>query len=140
MQAVVTIGQHFSSVEDRLINPLQLQELSDEDNSLINASVTKKIKQLQPIRFSKAITLSSNKKLFKYALVPIIILCLLFLSGNKEVVIDSSSRIISYKSDFLPKAPFNFVIDNERYKPQKGQTLSKMHCEGNEIPKTAHIY
>ena len=60
MQAARIIGQHFSSVEDRLINLLQLQELSDEDNSLINASVNQKIKQLHPIRFSKAITLSSN--------------------------------------------------------------------------------
>ena len=141
MQAARIIGQHFSSVEDRLINLLQLQELSDEDNSLINASINQKIKQLQPIRFSKAITLSSNKKYLKYALIPIIILCLLFLSGNKEVVIDSSSRIISYKNDFLPKAPFNFVIDNERLQAVKGTDfLLEMHYEGNEIPKNSSIY
>ena len=139
-EAAKIIGKHFSSVEDRLINLLQLQELSSNDNALIEASIEQKIKLLQPIPFAKAINLKANTVYLKYAIAPIVILCILFLSGNKEVVMDSSARILSYNTEYIPQAPFNFRIDNESLQAIKGNDfLLEMHFEGDEIPKNSAI-
>lgn len=140
LQAAKIIGQHFSSIEDRLINLLQLQELSTKDNALVEASINQKLDLLQPIPFSKAINLRSNATHLKYAIVPVAILCLLFLSGNKEVVVGSSSRILSYNTDFVPQAPFQFIIDNTSLSTTKATSfLLKMHFEGSEVPKKSSI-
>ena len=134
--AAKIIGEHFSSVEDKLINLLQLQQLSDKDNALIEASIEQKIKLLKPIPFTKAINLKANKTYLKYIIAPIVILSILFVSGNKNIVLDSSARIISYNTEFIPTAPFDFIIDNPSLDVTKGDDfLLVMHIEGQEIPK-----
>ena len=138
--AAKIIGKHFSSVEDKLINLLQLQELSSKDNDLVEASIEQKIKLLKPIPFSTAINLKANATYLKYAIVPIGILCLLFLSGNEDVVVDSSARILSFNTEFVPEAPFDFVIDNTSLEAVKGNDfLLEMHFSGKEIPKNSVI-
>jgi hypothetical protein len=138
--AAKIIGEHFSNVEDKLINLLQLQELSSKDNALIEASIEQKIKWLKPIPFSTAINLKANTVYLKYAIVPIGILCLLFLSGNKEVVVDSSARILSFNTEFVPEAPFDFIIDNTYLEAVKGNDfLLEMHFSGEELPKNSAI-
>jgi len=139
-QAAQIIGKHFSSVEDRLVNLLQLQDLSDNQNDLIEASIQQKINQLNPIPFSQAIAFSSNKKYLKYTLLPLLVLLLLFVSGNKKVVIDSSSRILSYNTEFVPVAPFNVIIENPDLNVIKGQDFKlQIRYEGDEIPKNCLI-
>ena len=139
-EAAKIIGEHFSDIEDKLINLLQLQELSSQENALVEASVEQKIKLLKPIRFSSAIDLKANAYYLKYTIIPFGILCALFLSGNKKVVVDSSARILSYNTDFIPQAPFNFIIDNASLEAIKGNDfLLKMHFAGEEIPRKSAI-
>ena len=110
--------------------------MSDKDNALIEASIEQKIKLLKPIPFTKAINLKANKTYLKYIIVPIVILPILFVSGNKNIVLDSSARIISYNTEFIPTAPFDFIIDNPSLDVTKGDDfLLVMHIEGQEIPK-----
>ena len=54
-EAARIIGTHFTEVEDKLLNLLQLSYLSNSENELINASIQQKSEQLSPIPFSKAI-------------------------------------------------------------------------------------
>ena len=139
-EAAKIIGNHFSSIEDKLVNLLQLQELSEDDNALIEASIQQKINQLKPIPFTKAIDLRANKVYLKYAIAPIAVLIILFLSGNKKMVLESSSRIISYNTEYLPIAPFDFIIDNTSLQVVKGDDFQLyMHYEGSEIPKSSQI-
>ncbi len=138
--AAKIIGTHFSEVQDKLINVLQLQKLSQQDNELVLASIKQKTGDLSPFRFSNAINFQENKKYLKYALVPIVLLLVLFFSGNKKIVIESSSRILSHAQEFTPKAPFSFVIDNNELTALKGEDfLLKMHFEGEQSPSTASI-
>ena len=83
-EAAKIIGKHFTEVEDKLLNLLQLSSLSNSQNELINASIQQKSKQLTPIPFLKAIDFSENKQHLKYAIVPVSILLLLFFSGNEH--------------------------------------------------------
>lgn len=139
-EAANIIGEHFSDIEDKLTNLLQLQELSSQENALVEASIEQKIKLLKPIPFSSAIDLKANTSYLKYAIIPLGILCALFLSGNKKVVVDSSARILSYNTDFVPQAPFNFIIDNPSLEAIKGNDfLLEMHFSGAEIPKKSAI-
>ena len=139
-EAAEIIGEHFSSVEDKLINLLQLQELSSTENALVEASIEQKIKLLKPIPFGSAINLNANTAYLKYAIAPIFVIGVLFLSGNKQVVVDSSARILSYNTEFIPKAPFRFILDNKSLEAIKGDDfLLKMHFTGSELPKSNAI-
>ncbi|MFT7589775.1 MAG: hypothetical protein ACI959_001995, partial [Limisphaerales bacterium] len=94
-RAAKIIGSHFSEVEDKLLNILQLKEQSGSlaDNSLIEASIDQKIDQMQPVPFSMAIDLSKNRKYLKYALPPIAaFLFILFAAPN--ILRESNTRLI----------------------------------------------
>jgi len=139
-EAAKIIGSHFTEVEDKLLNLLQLSCLSNSENELINASIQQKSNQLRPIPFLKAIDFSENKQYLKYVLVPISVLLLLFFSGNKSIVTESSARIISHNTHFEPKAPFFFILANNHLQGVKGEDfLLKMHFEGKEIPADAFV-
>ena len=67
-QAADIIGMHFTDVQDRLLNTLQLKELSDssfDNTDLINASIDQRVDQLKPVPFSKAIDFNTNRKYLK---------------------------------------------------------------------------
>ena len=139
-EAANIIGKHFSEVQDKLLNLLQLAEISAEDNDLIRASIQQKSKTLSPVSFSNAIDFSENRQLLKYALFPIGILIFLFFSGNQNVVTESSSRILSYNTHFEPMAPFQFVIKNNNLQGVKGDDFHLfMKCEGSEIPNAIYV-
>ena len=139
-EAARIIGTHFSEVEDKLLNLLQLSNHSSSENELINASIQQKSEQLSPIPFLKAIDFAENKQYIKYALVPVSILLLLFFSGNKNIVTKSSARIISHNTHFETKAPFFFILENNHLQAVKGEDFTlKMHFEGEEIPTVAFV-
>ena len=55
-------------------------------------------------------------------------------------MVDSSTRILSYNTDFIPQAPFNFIIDNPSLEAIKGNDfLLGMRFSGTEIPKNSAI-
>ncbi|MBK7360492.1 MAG: hypothetical protein IPI96_14880 [Saprospiraceae bacterium] len=70
------IGTHFSDVEDKLLNVLQLksQSVNYSDRSLIEASIQQKSVELNPIPFVQAIDLQKNRKYIQYAIAPLLIL------------------------------------------------------------------
>ena len=75
-QAAQIIGNHFSNVQDKLLNVLQLQNLEQSAVSveLLNAGINQKITELKPVPFTAAIDLRENRKYAKYALIPILLL------------------------------------------------------------------
>ena len=63
-QAANIIGNHFSNVQDKLLNVLQLQnnQLLNGSDELLVASIHQKITELKPVAFTKAIDLNENRK------------------------------------------------------------------------------
>src|SRR5687768_11243269 len=54
-QASEIIGKHFTQVQDKLLNVLQLKKAAGTDSSvLVEASIDQKIKELKPVPFSSA--------------------------------------------------------------------------------------
>src|ERR1035437_4946717 len=106
-QASEIIGKHFASIQDKLLNVLQLENLYMGSTSTINhqpstilieASINQKIKELKPIPFSSAIDLSQNKKYLKYALAPLL-LFFAILFGAPSVITESTKRLIKHRSE-----------------------------------------
>ena len=80
-EAADIIGKHFPEVSDKLLNLLQLQELSSEnDSQLLEASIGQKTKELSPVPFLGAVDISKNRKYIKWVSIPlaIIIISLIF--------------------------------------------------------------
>lgn len=138
-QAAHMIGEHFSDVKDKLLNTLELQESSLGSKDLIMASIEQKMAELKPIPFSLAINFAGNKKYLKYALIPLLVVLLLLIQVP-DVILQSSARIISYNEEFLPVAPFSFLLENENLQILNHDDFEiKLKMEGRELPATVRV-
>ena len=136
--AAKIIGIHFSEIDDKITNILELSE--SKKNELIIASIDQKIKSISPISFNNAINLKKNIKHTKWILIPISILLLFFISGNDYILTKSSKRIIKHNTFFEPEAPFNYIILNENMNCiQFNDFMLMVQISGNEIPSSLSI-
>jgi len=138
-QASEIIGKHFSNVNDKLINTLQLHKLKEinensEQKNLIEASINQRILDLKPIPFANAIDVSKNKKYIKYAAIPVLVF-LFILFTKPKVLSDSTKKIITYNTYYEKPAPFSFIIENAALNAvQNADYLLKIKVEGDIIP------
>lgn len=138
-QAAIQIGKYFPEVADRLLNTLQLSRLADADNSLIRAAIEQKTSELKLVPFTGAIQYSENRKYLKYALPPLLLLIVGFIVVP-QLMRESTARIISYNTKFLPKAPFSMVLVNENLKAYKGEDFSiTLEIKGRSIPEEVFL-
>ena len=107
------IGDHFSEVQDKLLNILQLKEFPNQSELLL-ASIEQKSKELSLIQFSKAVNFKKNIVFVKYLLLPFFIWLLSFLTGTNNEFSNSLTRIVNSQTVFFPPAPFTFhLITND---------------------------
>jgi hypothetical protein len=139
-QASSIIGSHFSEIDDKLSNVLQLHELSNGATSdLILASINQKIAQLNPVPFTSAINFKENTKYLKFLLVPALIIVGLAAFVPK-VIKDSTQRIVSYNLDFIKQAPYEITIKNKKLTGFKNEDFTlKVKITGDEIPNQLNV-
>jgi hypothetical protein len=110
---------HFTNVQDKLLNVLQLQEQSINNheftNQLVAASIDQKISELKPVAFSSAVNFSENKRYLKYALIPFLFIVVLLFAAP-SLITDSTKRLVKHADYFEKEAPFQFVITNQNLK------------------------
>ena len=115
-KAASIIGNHFTGVQDKLINVLQLkeQEGTSEQKELLYASIEQKTLEIKPVPFKSAIDLSKNKQYLKYALPPFLLfLGLIFMAPS--IIKDSTYRIMNNNKEFEREAPFSFNVQNSEF-------------------------
>ncbi|MBN8565189.1 MAG: hypothetical protein J0M25_00445 [Flavobacteriales bacterium] len=138
-QASQIIGSHFSEVNDKLINFLQLAE-NNQPSELLIASIEQKGKSLQPIPFSNAINLKKNTKYLPWAIIPLLFLAFFMLTGNSDIIADSMNRVVRYNEKFSPPAPFSFVVLNDHLQTEQGSDfILQVKSEGKVVPENAMI-
>lgn len=143
-EAAQIIGKHFSNVQDKLLNLLQLQLISNSEqrttnNELLIASINQKIRELKPIPFSSAIDLTKNKKYFKYAGVPLLLFVFILFSAP-SIITESTKRLLKHRTYFEKEAPFQFVIQNKELKtPQLDDFTLDVKISGDEIPEEVFV-
>ena len=136
-QAASIIGTHFAEVKDQLINTLQLKSLEETDpqsRELIEASISQKIRKLQPVPFTEAVNLRENRKFLRYALPPVAFLaCALLISPS--LITGPSARIIHHGQVFERPAPFSIEVLNPKLQAvQQDDFTVKLRITGDEIP------
>ena len=138
-EASQIIGNHFTEVKDKLLNFLQLSN-QDQTSELLLASIEQKASTLQPIPFSNAVNFSKNKKFLPYAIVPVLLLILLFVTGNSAVISNSFSRVVNYETKYAPPAPFEFVILNKSLTvEQNADFVLQVKTYGKVMPENIAI-
>ncbi len=138
-QASVIIGNHFSEINDKLTNFLQLSNQTDSSELLL-ASINQKAETLSPIPFSNAINFNKNKKFLPYAIVPIVLLILFFVSGNSTVISQGLDRVVNYNTKYMPPAPFQFVVLNKDLVTQQNKDFTlQVKTVGKVIPENVSL-
>ena len=56
------IGNHFPEISDKLVNYLQISELTASDTSLLSAAIDQKTRELNVFQFQQAVDFSMLKK------------------------------------------------------------------------------
>ena len=140
-EAARIIGSHFGSVQDKLLNLLQLEAMAREhtDSALLLAGIDQKIRELKPVPFAGAINLRSNRKYLKYALPPVMLLFLLMLFQS-HIIKDGSQRFFQYNKHFEKQAPFAFRLINNELSCRRGSSFSlALTFDGRSLPDEAFL-
>lgn len=140
-QASAIIGAHFSDVQDKLINTLQLHEMlaNQPQSDLLEASIEQKSRALSAVPFQSAIDFKKNRKYAKYVLIPLSI-SLLILWIYPSMITSSSERIVKFEEDFIPPAPFQFYLETPSLDVPKNLDLEiTVRIEGTIIPSVLYL-
>lgn len=140
-QAALIIGRHFPSIEDKLLNTLQLQRLAQgsEANELLLASIDQRTAELRPVPFVAAIDLRENRRFLRFALPPALVLLTLLIVAP-SMVRDSTTRIVRHGTAFEDMAPFRFVVMNDGLETVALQDFPlEIRLEGDEVPSDLYI-
>ena len=140
-KAAIIIGNHFSNVQDKLLNVLQLygQAKSQKDNELLFAGIDQKSEKIKLIPFKSAINLKKNKKYLKYLIPPALILLIVFLISPGTIE-SSTTRIIQNDKDFEQPAPFHFKIMNNNLEIVQYEDMDLIvDVTGEYIPRDVYI-
>jgi hypothetical protein len=140
-EAAKIIGNHFGSVQDKLLNLLQLESMARQhpDSSLLLAGIDQKIRELRPVPFTGAVNLKSNRKYLKFVLPPLALLFLLLLFQS-HIITDGSKRFFQYNKHFERQAPFTFRLLNPQNTCRRGGTYTvELTFEGRSLPEDAYL-
>ena len=135
------IQNHFSGIQDKLLNIIELNDLSQNQysNELILASIDQKIEQLKVFDFNEAVQFKNVKYVLFYLLISILISTGIFIV-NKNVFIESTNRLVHFNTTFVKPAPFAFKLVNTELQVKKGDSyLIKVQVEGEEMPEIVYI-
>lgn len=140
-QAAEIIGTHFTEVQDKLINTLQLKKQADleSNNSLLQAGIDQKIASLKPVPFASAIDLGQNKKYLKFAIPPVA-LFLILLFAAPSILKKSTERLIKYNQEIADEAPFKIDVLNESLTiPENADIKVNIEVSGEKIPDKVYV-
>jgi len=140
-QAASIVGEHFVSVQDKLLNILQLrdQASAQNDNSLLLAGVEQKSDEIRLISFPKAIDLNKNRKYLKYALPPFLFL-LILLFADPSLIADSTTRLVNPNKEYEKPMPFNFYLLNKSLDVVQFEDYSlQVKTVGTAVPSDVYV-
>lgn len=136
--AALRIGEYFPEIGDKLVNTLQLRNLTGTQSDLIEASIRQKSGQLLIVKFSDAIRFNENNKRIKYAIYPLAAIAAILLF-NPSFFTSSSDRIIHFQKNYT-YAPFSFLIENKNLKAFRNEDFTlKLKLKGEALPQAVYL-
>jgi hypothetical protein len=136
--AALQIGEYFPEIGDKLVNTLQLRNLSGSQSDLIEASIRQKSGQLLIVKFSDAIRFNENRKRLRYAIYPLAVIAAILLF-NPRFFSSSSDRIIHFQKNYT-YAPFSFQLENKNLKAFRNEDFTlKLALKGEALPQDVYL-
>lgn len=135
-QAAEIIGLHFTNVQDKLLNVLQLQKTGSgtgASSALVEASINQRIGELRPVPFSSAIDLKQNRRHVKWALIPLLVIVVIVFT-NANLLTESANRLVNHSDYFEEQAPFAFSIQKSLEAVENEDYTLSVKLSGDEIP------
>jgi len=140
LKAAKNIGNHFSEIDDKLLNTIQLYNSKNSENqNLIQAILQQRSAEFSKYEFESAVDFKTNKKYLTYFLSPLfIILMLLFISPT--TITEPTKRFVNFNKEFIPQAPFDFIILNDSLNTIENEDFTlNIGLKGKELPSELKI-
>ncbi|MBL7932225.1 MAG: DUF4175 family protein [Bacteroidia bacterium] len=140
-QAADIIGSHFSNVQDKLLNVLQLQSSKSMTGSddLLLAGISQKINELKPVPFTAAINIAENRKYLKYIL-PLFLFASVLIIIWPQIISKSTTRLVNYQTYYEKEMPFRFEIKNPKLQALQTQDYHlEVKITGEELPNEVYV-
>lgn len=140
-QAATIIGNHFSNVQDKLLNVLQLQnnKILNGSDDLLFAGINQKIEELRPVPFTTAVDLNENRKYLKY-LLPLMLLTIAIFVVWPQIISKSTTRLVNYQTYYEKDMPFQFNIRNKNLQALQTQDYKlEVKISGDQVPNEVFI-
>ena len=137
-EAALFISNHFSEIEDRLLNTLQLSDQGQE-NELLIAAINKKSADFKKLSFIQAVDFKPVRKYLGVTAGVIIMFGLVsFISPS--ILAESPERIVNFSKVYEKAAPFTFVLENKKLDVFRGEDLEvNVRLEGNSLPEKVRV-
>ncbi len=137
--AASSIGGYFPDVRDKLLNIIQLYRQPSQPGSLLSAGVTQKSQQVHHIEFQEAVNFQDGLRYIKYLLVPFVVVAIAgFVAPG--MLTESPVRIINYQKQFVPAAPFTFILENDELLAFKNEDFRiDLKMEGSALPDNVYV-
>ncbi len=138
-QASILIGKHFPDVGDKLKNLLDLANDANQSELLL-ASIQQRSESLNGIPFARAVDLNENRKYLKYLAIPLLLVVLIWISGNLSDFFGSYTRVVNYDTAYEPPAPFHFKLLNTDLDVLDSETIIvQVVTDGEVNPEMVYI-
>ena len=138
-EAAKILSGHFSQMQDKLINALQLQQVSQQQNDLLLASINQKVSELSPLPFAAAVDFRENIKYARY-LSYILLFVLFAWMAFPQVLNDSANRILHHQTQFAAPLPYDFVVLNKNMQvAQNEDFVLNIAVKGDVLPEEVYI-
>jgi hypothetical protein len=133
------IGKYFPEINDKLLNTIQLKNINSKENSLLQASIQQKTAQLSLIPFTEAVNFRENKRYLKFLYIPLFIIVIIILFVP-QFFTESTARIINFNKEYIPEAPFSFILENKDLTAYKNEDYTlTLKMNGKIIPENVYI-
>ncbi len=136
--AAKKIGKYFPLIGDKLLNYLELSHLVNSSNPLAEASLNQRAHTLNSVEFVEAVDTTETKKPFKVFIPLVVFVALLWLASPKDFI-SSTDRIIHFRKEYIPEAPFKFFIASSLNTYQNEDYQLLVNLKGNSVPNEIYM-
>ncbi|MBQ7984097.1 MAG: hypothetical protein IJ250_00490, partial [Bacteroidales bacterium] len=138
-QAAEIIGRHFPQIQDKLLNLLQLQQMSENSQSeLLIKAIEQKTEQLSPIPFHKAVNTEKTKKWGKYLLITVGVIGLTAVIFP-DLFSQSGKRYINHNTFYEKPAPFAFTLVSPTQTAELNDYTVEAKVSGKMLPEKVNV-
>lgn len=137
--AALDIGSKLKGFDHKILDALSL-DLSADNKDLLEAALDQKLAHFNDVDFKALLPWQDLKRLSLIFLIPLFIIGLLSQWPAGRDILSSSERLVYYNEDFLPPAPFEFILPANREVIYGEDVVLDISLRGSQIPNSIQAF